>query len=137
MLLIGCTSTSVGDEHNQTDPNDTTTEGSEGFLEQSNVGIYSSQTPLKSYDRESDQIIYSSSLDEYMVTNYDNSIYLYLNISGELSLDSSPLVEITSSGIEQLSDTTLVMSVVKQSQTLDSLWLWSAEAEKGVIITKR
>ncbi len=107
------------------------------LLELSTIGIYSQGESVKSYQKGEYQIVYSSTLDEYMVTNYNNTIFYKFDISGDITLDALLSVDITSSGIENLADTTLLMSVVQYSSDPTTVWLWDESVNIGAIIATK
>ncbi len=104
------------------------------FLNVSSVGLYAyGDSVTKSYDKESDQIIYKSDLKLYAVTNYSGTECYQLTFDSALTSAESLSVAITSQGLDGLSYTSLAMEVVKSSDEL-CYWLWSDEKQVGAIV---
>ncbi len=107
---------------------------SANFLNVSSVGLYAyGDSVSKSYNKESDQIIYKSDLSLYAVTNYSGSEHYQLSFGSAITSAQSLLVTITSQGLDGLSYTNLAMDVVKSSDDL-CYWLWSDEKQVGAIV---
>lgn len=88
---------------------------------------------LAEYDEQTDQIVYSTTKQEYMVANlsFDKLYSLVLDSTPELNAKFN--VDCSTIGLEDISFTGREMSVIKVEDNL--VWLWDPQDCVGVLMS--
>ncbi len=104
------------------------------FLTQTEQGVSISGVTVKSFDEQTDQVIYNDLRSIYVMTNMDYSAHYTLAITGEIALNSSVTVNLATAGISGLSGGTYSMSVIQTDENDQRYWLWDSSAGVGIVV---
>ncbi len=104
------------------------------FIEQSQIGVYDNDVPLKQFDQTTEQVVFDSRKSFYMVSTMDNSSCYTLSFDGRMYLDQVITVDYNNKNIEKIGSGSISATVIKVETSSLTYWLWNSELKIGFIV---
>ncbi|MFI3323547.1 MAG: hypothetical protein SNI45_02550 [Rikenellaceae bacterium] len=105
------------------------------FLDSSEIGAYVKGVAVKSYNAETDQVIYDDSRSMYMISDMNCTDYYSLSFSGSFIIDFTVFVTCQTTGVNGLiNDNQYIMTVVQAEDSDKIYWLWDSDTSTGFVV---
>ncbi len=105
------------------------------FLDSNEVGAYVKGKAVKSFNAETDQVVYNDSRSMFMISDMNYTNQYTLTFDGSFIIDFTIFVTCQTTGVDGLiNDKQYVMSVVQAEDSEKTYWLWDSDTSTGFVV---
>ncbi len=104
------------------------------FLLETTQGAWVNGLAVKTFNEETDQVIYNTQQTIFSITNMDYTNNFTLAITGDLTLNNKITVNCSTAGIEGLEGKSYNMTVAQIDEEEMQYWLWDNSSSNGFMV---